>query len=120
MRPAATGLLGEDAAAGYLEARGWTIRHRRFRVRGGEIDLVAERAGQIVFAEVKTRAAGALDDGRGALTRAKQRRLARAAALYLARYKLGDQPCRFDLLTVEVGKGESLRVTHLEGAFDLS
>ena len=119
MKAHATGLLGEEAAAAHLEALGWTILHRRFRVRGGEIDLVAERDGCIIFSEVKTRAAGALDDGRGAVTWHKQRRVARAAAVYVARYHLGDRPCRFDVLTVEVGVRGSMRVTHLEGAFDM-
>ena len=81
MKTIATGLMGEEAAANHLQAQGWTIRHRRFRVRGGEIDLVVERGGCIVFAEVKARAAGALDDGRGAVTLSKQRRVARAAAI---------------------------------------
>ncbi|MFQ5718297.1 MAG: YraN family protein [Acidobacteriota bacterium] len=113
-----TGLEGEDAAARYLEDKGWTIRDRRFRARTGEIDLVAERAGEVVFAEVKTRRRGAVDDGRGAVTAGKRRRLARAAALYIARHGLAENRCRFDVLTVSVGPGGRLDITHLEGAFD--
>jgi putative endonuclease len=109
---------GEEAAARYLEERGWRILARRFRVRGGEVDVVAEREGILAFAEVKTRSPGALDDGRGAVTRAKRRRLARAAGAYLARNGLGDHPCRFDVIIVALAEGRP-EVRHLPGAFDI-
>ncbi|MFQ5671445.1 MAG: YraN family protein [Acidobacteriota bacterium] len=111
------GRRGEDLAARYLERRGWRILARRFRVRGGEIDLIAEDAGQIVFVEVKTRRAGALDDGRGAVDGRKRRRLVRAAEVFLARHRAGDRHCRFDVLTV-CCRGTRHRVSHFPGAFD--
>ncbi len=113
----AAGRRGEEAAARYLEARGWAIVARRFRVRGGEIDLVAERQGLLAFVEVKARSEGALDDGRGAVDRAKRRRLARAAGLFLARRGWGDRPCRFDVIQVELG-GSHEAIHHIPGAFD--
>ena len=113
-----TGRDGEEAAARYLEERGWRILARRFRVRGGEVDLVAERNGTVAFVEVKTRSPGALDDGRGAVTRAKRWRLARAAGVYLARNGLGDCPCRFDVISVALAGGRS-EIRHLPGAFEI-
>jgi len=112
------GRAGEEAAARYLEECGWRILARGFRVRGGELDLVAERDGTVAFVEVKTRSPGALDDGRGAVTRAKRRRLARAAGAYLARNGLGDRPCRFDVISVALADGRP-EVRHLPGAFDI-
>ena len=113
------GLQGEEIAARYLESRGWKILHRRFRVRGGEIDLVAEFEGTIIFVEVKSRAASSLDDGRGAVDRNKRRCLARAAGIYLARHGHGERPCRFDIVTV-VSRQEGYSVKHHQGAFDLA
>ena len=113
-----TGRRGEDAASSYLETKGWRILARRFRIRGGEIDLVAEEDGVVVFVEVKTRAAGSLDDGRGAVDHRKKKSLARAAALFLARMGLSDRPCRFDVLTVTPA-GEGHRFRHHRAAFEL-
>ena len=81
---------------------------------------MAERGDLIVFAEVKTRSQGSLDDGRGAVTAAKRRRIARAARVYLARHALAERPWRFDVLTVEADGCGGLHVAHYEAAFDLS
>ena len=42
-------------AAAHLKANGYTIRDRNFRTREGEIDIVAEKDGCLVFAEVRAR-----------------------------------------------------------------
>ncbi|EAX48690.1 protein of unknown function UPF0102 [Thermosinus carboxydivorans Nor1] len=49
------GKMGENAAADYLARNGYKILMRNYRCRIGEIDIVAERQGTIVFVEVKTR-----------------------------------------------------------------
>src|SRR5690606_910701 len=53
------GHRGEGLAALYLQAKFYAIRDRRFKTPMGEIDIVAERAGTVVFVEVKARARGA-------------------------------------------------------------
>lgn len=116
MNSADVGRQGELAAAHYLEARGWRLLAHGFRVRGGELDLVAEKDGLVAFIEVKTRRQGAMDDGRGAVHRAKQRRLLRAAGLFLARSGLGDRPCRFDVILV-CRHDKGMTVEHLPAAF---
>ena len=69
------GRVGEDVAAEWLEARGWTVLARRVRTKVGEIDLVARREGLTAFVEVKARARlSALADA------IDERRLARVAA----------------------------------------
>ena len=60
----------------------YKILARRYRVNGGEIDIVARRGDDIVFVEVKAR--GAMDDAMIAITPQKQRRLAVAASRWLA------------------------------------
>ena len=49
------GAWGEKAARLYLEKRGWHMAATNFRTRFGEIDIIAENAQYVIFAEVKTR-----------------------------------------------------------------
>ena len=49
------GKSGEDRAVAELQRRGYAILARRYRTRYGEIDLVADDDGTIVFVEVKAR-----------------------------------------------------------------
>lgn len=77
------GLKAESVAAWLLRLKGYTIVARRFAVSGGEIDLVARRGGVIAFVEVKARAD--LEAAAIAITATKQRRIARAVRVWLAR-----------------------------------
>lgn len=87
------GRAAEDAAAAALRSAGYRVLARNQRTPFGEIDIVAERRGAIVFVEVKSRrpggSAGAPEE---ALNRAKLRRVARAAAHVAAAKGLGDAP----------------------------
>jgi putative endonuclease len=49
------GRYGEDITAKFLEKYGFVILAKNYRIRGGEIDIIARRDDVIVFAEVKTR-----------------------------------------------------------------
>ena len=55
MNRAELGRIGERCAEWYYRLHGYRILARNFRVRGGELDLVARRGKTVVFAEVKTR-----------------------------------------------------------------
>ena len=48
------GKFGENVAALYMEKKGYKILRRNFCVKGGEIDIIAEKDGIIAFTEVKT------------------------------------------------------------------
>ena len=113
------GDLGEDAAARYLESRGFRVLERNWRFRQWELDLVCRDGDTVVFVEVKTRRAGSMATPADALDRKKRQRLVKAASQYLTRHDLWDAPCRFDLAGV-VDTGRSMDVEHIENAFDLS
>jgi len=83
-----------------------------------ELDIVAEKDGDIVFVEVKTRKAGSLATPEDALTLSKQRALVRAASLYLSSRGLWARNCRFDLCAVQPDGNGELAVVHIENAFD--
>ena len=107
------GAHGEQRAADWYAAQGFVIVVRNWRTRHGEIDLVAGADGLIVFCEVKTRTSSAFGTGLEAVTWAKQQRLRRLGAAWLA-----DHPderrraVRFDVASVV---GDSIEV--VEGAF---
>lgn len=96
-----TGRLGEEAAARYLEQQGVRILARNFRGRDGEIDLIGEEAGTLVFFEVKTRTNPQCGDPAEAVTPAKQQSICRTALYYLHRTGRDLQrPMRFDVVCV--------------------
>jgi putative endonuclease len=76
------GLRAEQIAELWLRMKLYRILARRYRVDGGEIDIIAQRGDAIVFVEVKARAT--MDDARTAITPQKLRRFSLAAARWLA------------------------------------
>ena len=114
----ALGKSGEDLACRELERRGYAIVARRFRVRSGELDIVARDGGVLVFVEVKTRAGRQFGSAAEAVTAAKQRRIALLAHEYLLRHRMSDCPCRFDVVSVHVDAGTPA-VEIIRNAFDV-
>ena len=112
------GAEGEAAAARYLRKHGLKVIEQNYRSRLGEIDLVAQEGKRWVFVEVKTRIEGEGDPPQSAVTPDKQRRLARLAQEYILRRRLGEVPCRFDVVSVLFNdKGSISEIRHLPGAF---
>jgi putative endonuclease len=98
-------LLGHDAefwAALLLNLKGYSIRERRFRAAGVEIDLIAARLGTLVFVEVKARST--LDDALISITPEKLRRIARGARAYLGRLPMLPRTIRCDAILVAPGR----------------
>ena len=108
------GRAGEGIAAKYLEKQGAAIIARNFTVRGGEIDLIAEKDDIVHFVEVKLRNNLAFGRGAEAVTKEKQRRICRAAVRFLAQRGWQERFCRFDV--IEICPPDELR--YIERAFD--
>jgi putative endonuclease len=113
----ALGKTGEDLACRELERRGYAIVARRYRLRTGEIDIVCRDGRTLVFVEVKAREGKAFGEAAEAVTATKRRRLVALATAYLARHRLSDQPCRFDVVSIHMQAGEP-RIELFQGAFD--
>jgi len=92
----------EQFAEDFLRGQGFRILERNLAIGGGEIDIVAEEGGVIVFAEVKARRGDSFGSGAEAVTGTKASRIVRAARACLASRKWLDRPCRCDLLAVEL------------------
>jgi putative endonuclease len=104
----ALGKYGEDLACRELERRGYVIVARRYRVRDGELDIVATDGETTVFVEVKARTDSAFGGPAEAVTLLKRRRMARLAMHYLARHHLATRPCRFDVVSITVTDGRPI------------
>lgn len=94
------GQAGEEAAQAFLKKRRYRILQTNFRTPAGEIDIVAEHRGVLVFVEVKTRSGDRFGSPAEAVTPAKQRQLGRMAQQFLAQHPHADRPCRFDVVAV--------------------
>ena len=108
-----TGLAGEQAAAEWLRMKyRMQLVETRYRSKAGEIDLIMLDQKTIVFIEVKTRLHAAAGTGLMAVDHRKQKRIARAATLYLISKGWQNRPVRFDV--VEVSENS---VLHIPNAF---
>jgi putative endonuclease len=110
MNPAGT--RAEDLCAALLRRAGLTLIERNWRCRHGEIDLIAEEDGTLVFAEVRMRSGPGFGGAGESVTAAKRDRLLAAAKLYLARRP--QVSCRFDVFLVD---GPVSRVEWIRNAF---
>jgi putative endonuclease len=109
----AAGAEAEALVADWLRARGWRILARNFTCKGGELDLVCDDAGTVVFVEVRARRSadyGAPEETIGAV---KRKRIVLAARHWLVRHGGESRACRFDVIAVENGA-----IRHLPDAFD--
>lgn len=115
---AARGLAGEVAAAALLRRAGLRVVATRWRCALGEIDVVAEEGGVLVFVEVKSRGrTGRYGGPADAVTHRKRRHLARAALSYLTAHDLLDRPCRFDVIEVLYRGSVVIAIRHIPDAF---
>ena len=115
----AAGSRYEERAAAWLEQAGLQILERNYRCRQGEIDLIAERRGTLVFVEVKLRKSADFAAAREFVDRHKQERLRQTALMFLAERET-EQPVRFDVIEIYAPQGMQTRVpqiNHLEDAF---
>jgi putative endonuclease len=101
------GARAEDLCAELLRKAGLRVLARNWRCRHGEIDLVAEEGGTLVFAEVRYRSGERFGGAAESVTAAKQARLVAAARLYLMRRPQAD--CRFDVLLLDSLEASRIR-----------
>jgi putative endonuclease len=112
------GRRGEILAARHLEALGMRIVERNVRLPGGEIDLVAREADELVFVEVKTRIGDQETAPDVAVTAAKLERLGRLAEAYVERAGAAERDWRVDVVAVVLERsGRIVRIDHLPGAY---
>lgn len=110
------GDLGEEKAASFLAEKGWVVCERNFRAPTGEIDIIAEKDGELAFVEVKAWAALPQAELEHSINRRKQQRIVRTARYYLSRRpRCADMRVRFDVVFLDVGAS---CIRHIENAFN--
>ena len=111
------GRRGEDAAARFLERRGYDIVARNWTCFAGEADIVARDRQAVVFVEVKTRSNTEKGLPSEAVDAGKRRRYERIAALFLQGFDVVDVPVRFDVVSIVVVPPDRAFIRHHIGAF---
>jgi len=118
-----TGQSAEDICAARLRRRGWRILARNWRIKAGELDLIARAGPVLVIVEVKSARAGSRTGPTApvlAVGPNKQRRLRRLASAWVARYgsRVAFREVRFDVVGVTFDRaGRVVAYDHLEDAF---
>lgn len=111
------GALGEKIAAEYLTGLGYVIRERNFRLREGEIDIIAEKDDFLVFIEVRTRTSSSYGTPEESVTAQKKERLLALAEAYMEGRDDLPPSWRVDVVALELGpKGEVSRLELIENA----
>jgi TIGR00252 family protein len=106
------GKFGENIAALYLRLHFYKILERNYRVKTGEIDIIAKKDNYIVFVEVKYRKNISKGYPREAVTAFKQNQIKRTAMNYMMSHNIEDNDIRFDVIEI-IGK----KVEHIKNAF---
>jgi len=110
-----TGKEGEAEAGLYLTKHGFRILHRNWHYHHYELDIVAEKEGEVVVVEVKTRSSAYLLPPEEAVNSKKIKRIVAATDAYLRFFNIS-APVRFDIITLTKEKG-NYRIEHIEDAF---
>ncbi|MGQ9826030.1 MAG: YraN family protein [Desulfotomaculales bacterium] len=115
------GRQGEEAAASYLEERGYRVLARNYRCRFGEIDLIAFDGEVLVFVEVRCRTSGRFGLPEESILWRKKARMRKIASHYLKSClsfpSANPPPVRFDVLALLKEGPSPFRVKHIKNAF---
>ncbi len=117
MKQKEVGATGEKLARGFLKKKGYRIRETNFRCREGEIDIVAERKGYLVFVEVRTKTGSSFGSPEESVTAAKKEKLIATALSYLDSHQNLPDNWRIDFVGVELDQnGRATRIELIENA----
>lgn len=109
------GVFGENAVVEYIRARGLTVIDRNWRIKEGELDIVAKLSnGTFVFVEVKTRTSVTYGHPLEAINSEKARRLQRLALAWLATHQSLGCEYRIDCAAVLLSAGGKYTVEYRE------
>ena len=113
------GRRGEALAAVYFRSHEYQIIARNYRCRAGEMDLIVEQDGTLVFVEVRTRRGTAAGTPEESVTPTKARRLITVAETYRQERPGAPDSWRIDLIAIEFSEqGRLLRLDHIPHAVE--
>lgn len=94
------GAKGEERAINILKTEGYRILEKNYRTQFGEIDIIAEEGGYLVFVEVKKRNTLTFGDPLHAINELKKRHMIKSAQLYLKKHRFFNRKARFDVVGI--------------------
>jgi putative endonuclease len=121
MKRRETGILGEKIARDFLRKRGYHILETNYRCPEGEIDIIAQDKGCLVFVEVRSKTSTEFGSPEESITRAKIQRLVAATSRYRQTHENLPSSYRIDIVAIEMNrKGKPSRTELIENAVDES
>jgi len=110
------GKKGEDIACRALKRDGYVILEKNYRLREGEIDIIAQHEDYICFVEVKARSSESFGLPEESIINRKKERIIIAANTYIEENDLHGMSMRFDVVAVNL---RTSKVRFTPNAFDV-
>ena len=112
------GVKGEKIAARFLKKQGYKILERNFRIKCGEIDIIAQDGEYICFVEVKTRSSNSFAEPYESVNYMKQKKLQKLAEVWLGTHGSCEALCRFDVVSILLNENCGVQeIQHIKDAF---
>jgi putative endonuclease len=111
------GKEGEEIAVQFLAKKGFKILEKNYHYGHGEIDIIADDNGVLVFVEVKTRLNLEYGEPEYAINKKKIQQIKKMAELYLFDKEKEEADCRFDVVAIILENKVEPKITHYENAF---
>ena len=111
-----TGVLGEEYVAELIKKKGFKLVIRNYKIKMGEIDIIAKNDKYIIFVEVRTRKEDGMIHPLETITPSKKNKVIRTATYFMMEHPFDLQP-RFDVAAVETRDGKVVSCNYIENAF---
>lgn len=111
------GQWGEELAKDYLKRHQYLVLATNFHSQNGEIDIIAQKQGQFIFVEVKTRKKSNLQVPEESVDKRKLAKMQKTAEDYFLKNKIETEYYRFDIIAVEVDySARNTTLRHIKAA----
>ncbi len=107
------GRLGEKLAIKYLKQNNYKIIQQNFRCKQGEIDIIANNEGKIIFIEVKTRTNLKFGRASEAVTYIKKNHIVKTAKYYLYINNIKNFNIRIDVIEIYISSNK-YEINHIK------
>lgn len=114
------GDIGETIAVRYLKRKGYLILEEKYKIRIGEIDIIAKEKDILIFIEVKTRRSLTFGCPSQAVNYHKQRKIIQTAQCYLNQVCAYHKLCRFDVIEVYYIDENQYKINQIKDAFEIN
>ena len=111
------GSFAEGLAEKFLKDRGYKILDRNYRKPWGEVDIIAQKNGIVIFVEVKASDSPAPKgfEPEKRVNGDKLKMIKRAAQTYIQQKNLDNKSWQIDIIAIELNKDKTVaKITHFK------